>query len=439
MDKFDLLCLIEAISNFAYDIHYTANGRNFYSDHLFSERLADIDVKDDFIETFYLGESEDAPDSAKISAKVAEITPKPSQDTQADFKKLRKMIVKALMAIENYHGTKGEEDLLGSLAHILQRHNGLLYRELSYTPEEIKNDNDEWERLITGDDVLGGELNGNRKENGFITIDAGTENERVIWVPYEIMNKKAQKRIVEILDNYNGETKFDFEHTKANINESQINEIKDTVNKIVSDYDFKPVAQVEISSDVNTGSLGVCCSGKKASVVSLSPRMYNGKIDQEKWDDSVKEGFHPKGTGDIIKSVLTHEMGHAITVNSQNNEFWGEIEKIRKDYLKNIKKSDIENIDFISNYARVNKEEFVAEAFCQGTLSETFGKYTRQVMEQINKHFKKGNKKEMSNEKEINHDSEDLWVEGLGMGYPLDEKSYEEMKDKMDKSDDNDD
>ena len=172
MDKFDLLCLIEAISNFAYDIHYTANGRNFYSDHLFSERLADIDVKDDFIETFYLGESEDAPDSAKISAKVAEITPKPSQDTQADFKKLRKMIVKALMAIENYHGTKGEEDLLGSLAHILQRHNGLLFRELSYTPEEIKNDNDEWKRLITGDDVLGGELNNEK----WITVHPNKEN-----------------------------------------------------------------------------------------------------------------------------------------------------------------------------------------------------------------------------------------------------------------------
>lgn len=172
MDKFDLLCLIEAISNFAYDIHYTAKGRNFYSDHLFSERLADIDVKDDFIETFYLGESEDAPDSAKISAKVSEITPKPSQDTQADFKKLRKMIVKALMAIENYHGTKGEEDLLGSLAHILQRHNGLLFRELSYTPEEIKNDNDEWERLITGDDVLGGELNNEK----WITVHPNKEN-----------------------------------------------------------------------------------------------------------------------------------------------------------------------------------------------------------------------------------------------------------------------
>ena len=76
MDKFDLLCNLQAISNFAYDIHYTAKGRNFYSDHLFSERLADVDVMDDFIETFYLGESEDAPDSSKISAKVAEITPR---------------------------------------------------------------------------------------------------------------------------------------------------------------------------------------------------------------------------------------------------------------------------------------------------------------------------------------------------------------------------
>ncbi|MBR1648490.1 MAG: hypothetical protein IJ689_02710 [Alphaproteobacteria bacterium] len=153
MDKFELLCLLEAISNYAYDIHYTAKGKNFYADHLFSERLADVDVKDDFIETLYLGESEDAPESADIARKVAELTPTLSENTQDNFKKLREMIVSALIGIENYKGTKGEEDLLGSVAHILQRHNGLLYRQLTYTPEEVRNDNEDWRDIVTPADT----------------------------------------------------------------------------------------------------------------------------------------------------------------------------------------------------------------------------------------------------------------------------------------------
>lgn len=153
MDKFELLCLLEAISNYAYDIHYTANGRFFFSDHLFSERLSDVDVKDDFIETFYLGKSEEAPASADIARKVADLTPEITDNTQDNFKRLRNMIIRALMGIQAYDGTKGEEDLLGSVAHILQRHNGLLYRQLTYTPEEIRNDDDDWRDIVDEEDT----------------------------------------------------------------------------------------------------------------------------------------------------------------------------------------------------------------------------------------------------------------------------------------------
>lgn len=153
MDKFELLCLLEAISNYAYDIHYTAEGRYFFSDHLFSERLSDVDVKDDFIETFYLGKSEEAPSSADIARKVATLTPQITDNTQDNFKRLRDLIIRALMTIQKYDGTKGEEDLLGSVAHILQRHNGLLYRQLFYTLEEIRNDNSDWREIVGEEDT----------------------------------------------------------------------------------------------------------------------------------------------------------------------------------------------------------------------------------------------------------------------------------------------
>lgn len=277
-------------------------------------------------------------------------------------------------------------------------------------------------------------------ENGFITIDAGTSTERVIWVPFEVFNKKARERVAQIMDNYTGETKFDYSHTRVKLTAEQEKEIKDTYNELKAEYSFKPVAQIEIASDTQSGSLGVCCSGEKTSVVSLSPKLYNGHYSQEDWENSVKSGFHPKGTGNMVKSVMMHELGHSITVNSEKSEFWSEIESIRKDYLKNIKKDDIDNPNFISNYARVNKEEFVAEAFCQGKLSNSFGEYTRQVMKQIDKHFKKGYQHEMFNsaiKEDKKQNPNNIWVEGLGMGYPLNEEDYERMQKRIMKANKN--
>lgn len=265
-------------------------------------------------------------------------------------------------------------------------------------------------------------------ENGFITLDGGTEKERVIWIPENVhwVSPKARNRVNEIITNFEkngGETKYDFSHTRVKPTEEQIKYLKDSVAELENDYDFKKVAQIEISSELNSGSWGVCFSPENTSIISVAPSMYKENA-QEKYDASVKSGFHPKDTGEAIKSVLVHEMGHAITVNSGKKEFWNAIDKIRSDYLKNIKKNDIENPDFISNYARTNKYEFVAEAFCQGRLSEKYGKYTKQVMEEISKHFSHGSKSKVSNAKE----EVEMWIEEFGFGYPIDEEAYEEMK-----------
>ena len=273
-------------------------------------------------------------------------------------------------------------------------------------------------------------------ENGFITIHGGTEEEKVIWVPFNVLSEKARKRITEIANSYKegDETKFDFTHTRVKPTEEQIDYIKNTLKEITDKYKFKGVAQIEISSEMNKGSLGVCCSPDNCSVVSLSPQLYTGKYDQQKWDKSVEDGFHPKGTGEMVKSVLVHELGHAITCNSKNEKFWGEIEKIRKEYLKEVKKGDNKHPDFISGYARTNKYEFVAEAFCQGSLSKNYGKYTKDVMETIQKHFAKNYQTKLFNAKEEEENAnEDFWMEEYGFGYPIDEESYEEFREKINK------
>lgn len=166
--KFDLLCLLQVISNYAYDIHYSAKGGFFYSDHIFSERLGDrdefADIQDDLIETLWLGRGEEAPKSAEISAKVAEMTPEVLPETDKNFKTLRELIIGALVMIEQMTGLRmGEQDLIGTIAHILQRHNGLLYRQLTYTPEEIRNSDEAWANLVKPDDTMGTELKENDK------------------------------------------------------------------------------------------------------------------------------------------------------------------------------------------------------------------------------------------------------------------------------------
>ena len=279
-------------------------------------------------------------------------------------------------------------------------------------------------------------VNSKEVENGFITIDAGTENERVVWIPENVhyVKPSERKRVLEICDNYKAgdKTIYNFEHTRVKPTKEQIDYLKNAVKEIEDTYKYKGIAQIEISSSLNSGSWGVCFSPENTSLISIAPSMYKENA-QKKYDESVKNGFHPKGTGEAIKSVLVHEIGHAITCNSKDKTFWNKIDTIRSDYLKNIKKDDLNNPDFISNYARENKYEFVAEAFCQGHLSKKYGKYTEKVMNAINEHFGKTYQTKLFNAKEKDENNDDMWIEGFGFGYPIDESSYKEFKDELEK------
>ena len=52
-----IACRLQAISNFAYDIHYNARGKDFYENHLFAERIGDqyatASFKDEIFETCF--------------------------------------------------------------------------------------------------------------------------------------------------------------------------------------------------------------------------------------------------------------------------------------------------------------------------------------------------------------------------------------------------
>lgn len=150
---FKIIGLLQTINGYAYDIHYSSSGSLFYEEHLLSERVGDsdeiYDFKDDVIETVYLGRGKDAPLSEEISEFVSKITPELTDSSDKNFKNLRDLISYTLVEIETLENlSRGEEDLFGSIAHVLQRHNGLLFKQLDYSADELNNSNDGWKHLL---------------------------------------------------------------------------------------------------------------------------------------------------------------------------------------------------------------------------------------------------------------------------------------------------
>ena len=270
-------------------------------------------------------------------------------------------------------------------------------------------------------------------QNGWITkYDENGEPIRIYIEGYYGQSRKEFQRKINILENFKEgqETKYDFKHTRAKVTPEQERTIKKIVNNVLGDFVSKPIAQVEIRS-LEGGALGLCTSIDKVSMVGLDSKLFSGKLTQEQWEKSIESGFHPKTDNkDMLTCVLTHELGHSISVNTESKGFWSDIEKVRSEYLKNIKREDVKNPDFISNYARTNKFEFVAEAFAQGQLSKKYGKYTKDVMDIIEKHLSKSKQLKIA---ASNKDADDLgyWEEDFGGGYPIDEEAYEEFKKKQ--------
>ena len=283
------------------------------------------------------------------------------------------------------------------------------------------------------------EINGYLAKNGWVTLDkTDDEGEPIrVWIEGAVaQSQKERERKNKILSEYkNGTpTKYDYKHTRAKVSDVQKALIKNTIEDVLKEFNSKPIAQVEVRT-IGSDALGLCTSSDDCSIVALDSSLFGEKI-KDRWNAAIKKGYHPKTDNkDIIKNVLIHELGHVISVNVKNNEFWSEINSIKSEYLGNIKKEDINNPDFISNYARVNEYEFVAEAFAQAKLSKKYGKYTKRVIETMDKHLKSQQLKLAA----TNDDKEDknkdiiIWEEDFGGGYPVDEEAYNEFKEKQNK------
>lgn len=284
------------------------------------------------------------------------------------------------------------------------------------------------------------ELDAEKASNGWITLDKTDEegNRIKIYIEGAVgQTQEEKRRKADILGKYKKgeETKYDFSHTRAKVSETQQQQIKSIIQKVYHQFAGKPLAQVEVRS-IGGGALGLCTAGRDASIVGLDSSIFSGKYTQADWEKSIKSGFHPKTDNkEMITCVLTHELGHAISVNTDSKDFWKEIKKVQSDYLAEVKKDDTKHPDFISKYARVNEYEFVAEAFAQAQLSKKYGKYTKQVAEIMEKHLAKSTQLKIAADNSQKDEDIIIWEEEFGGGYPINEEAYEEMKKNQSKDD----
>lgn len=290
-------------------------------------------------------------------------------------------------------------------------------------------------------------------QNGWITLKDKVDEDGKplrVYIPTYIPNGGPA---IDFFDKISKEKSnnitYEFERTRANISEEQKQHIKNTIDNVQKKYKIDPPLKGLNVCTIGGGCLGVACSSKTTRTVSIDSNCFK-ENSTEKFNKSVQNGWLARTNKDVLTSVLTHELGHAITAGTENKTFWNKIKEIKSEYVKNIAKDDIKNKDYISKYARTDKDEFVAECFAQATLLKNPSKYAKMVLDEINTHFKQSSKEyqqmklfnaimevlnmdyAIKNEKEDTEDSI-TWVEGDGVGYCLTEEDYEERNKEVNK------
>jgi len=145
--------------------------------------------------------------------------------------------------------------------------------------------------------------------------------------------------------------------------------------------------------------------------MELSPRYFKDSDRLEKsYTKDVNAQFHPKGTEKNSSiAILTHEFGHTFSSQRQSkqwgfdSDFWNEIESVKRKYSRALTaldkkwhvtheltyeewKEEVSKI-FVSEYAKKNADEFLAESFAMAELSDEPSPFALEVLEIVKKYF----------------------------------------------------
>lgn len=132
-----LICYLIAIQNFAKDIHYSCSGDDFYSKHLFVDRI--YDGLDDFIdgikETCILGNDILPLPSGEYLAMAITLIPSLVQDDKKNFEAMQKLLIECLVLMQKMlnetNTPRAEVSLVDGIAQDLQGKLGLVNRQVA--------------------------------------------------------------------------------------------------------------------------------------------------------------------------------------------------------------------------------------------------------------------------------------------------------------------
>ena len=125
-----------AIQNFAKDIHYCCKGDDFYSKHLFADRIYDgLDAFIDGIkETCLLGNDILPLPSGEYLAKAMNLLPALEHDDKKNFEAMQKLLIDCLVLMQEMLQEKdtprAEVSLIDGIAQDLQGKLGLVNRQV---------------------------------------------------------------------------------------------------------------------------------------------------------------------------------------------------------------------------------------------------------------------------------------------------------------------
>ena len=126
----ELISRLMAIRDMARDLHYEVSGDAFYSKHVLAERI--FEPIDDYLDTIkeacLLGQWPEG-ERPKKTSEYEYFSQKfcNTSNTNSSFRTLQSLIEATLTYIEEMNDlTRGEENIVGSVAEHLQRMNGLL-------------------------------------------------------------------------------------------------------------------------------------------------------------------------------------------------------------------------------------------------------------------------------------------------------------------------
>ena len=131
-----LICYLIAIQNFAKDIHYSCKGDDFYSKHLFADRI--YDGLDDFIdgikETCLLGNDILPLPSGEYLARTMNLLPSVETDNRKNFENMQKLLIDCLVLMQEMlketDTPRAEVSLVDGIAQDLQGKLGLVNRQV---------------------------------------------------------------------------------------------------------------------------------------------------------------------------------------------------------------------------------------------------------------------------------------------------------------------